>query len=272
RHQKIVEESPSVVIDAATRTKLCELAVAVGKAAGYVNAGTVEFLRDENGSFYFMEMNARLQVEHPVTELVYGLDLVEAQLRVAAGERLWLTQEQLVPRGHAIECRITAEDPEKNFLPCPGQISAVRKPGGPGIRDDSAVVAGMNIPIDYDPMIAKLIAYGSDREQAIRRMLRALEEYRLDGITTNIAFLRKLMKHPGFQAGMLHTGFLANEGKDLTKPMVHPWIERVAVVTAAIHAYRTRIEDAQKSQVGTSGSAVSQWKAAGRRRMMRGGA
>jgi acetyl-CoA carboxylase biotin carboxylase subunit len=271
RHQKLVEESPSVVIDQPTRQRLCEFAIAAGQAAGYTNAGTVEFLRDEDGQFYFMEVNARLQVEHPVTEIVYGVDLVEAQLRVAAGEKLWLKQEQLVPQGHAIECRITAEDPEKNFMPCPGRIDAVRKPTGPGVRDDSAVVAGTVIPIEYDPMIAKLIAFGVDRDQAIRRMRRSLEEYRLDGITTNIAFLRKLMSHPGFVAGELHTGVLAAEGKDLVHPQPHPWIEEVAVVAASIHAYRSRVEDALRRESGTPGGGVgSLWKAAGRRRMMRG--
>lgn len=274
RHQKLVEETPSVVIDAATRAKVGALALAAASAAGYVNAGTVEFLRDEDGSLYFMEINARLQVEHPVTELVYGVDLVEAQLRVAAGDALPWSQEQLIPRGHAIECRITAEDPERNFMPTPGRVDAVRVPTGPGIRDDSAVVTGMQIPIDYDPMIAKLIAHGADRAQAIRRMRRALEEYRLDGITTNIPFLRRLMDHPAFRAGEIHTGFLAQEGKELLLAAnQHPWLEEIAVVAASIHAYQRRVDEALRQQQPTpSGASTSVWKLVGRRRGLRGGA
>jgi acetyl-CoA carboxylase biotin carboxylase subunit len=270
RHQKLVEETPSPVIDQATRQRLGEFAVAAARAAGYVNAGTVEFLRDEAGSFYFMEMNARLQVEHPVTEIVYGVDLVEAQLRLAAGEQLWLDQAQLLPHGHAIECRITAEDPERNFMPCPGRIEAVRIPSGPGVREDSAIFPGMTIPIEYDPMIAKLITSGHDRAQAIRRMVRALEEYRLDGITTNISFLRRLMQHPGFEAGELHTGFLVHEGRDLFTPAAHPWLDEIAVVAASIHAYRQQVESALKLQPAGETANSSTWKSAGRRRAMRG--
>jgi acetyl-CoA carboxylase biotin carboxylase subunit/propionyl-CoA carboxylase alpha chain len=271
RHQKIVEECPSVVVDAATREELGRMALAAGGATGYTGAGTVEFLRDTDGSFYFMEMNTRLQVEHTVTEQVYQVDLVQAQIRVAAGEPLPYRQEDLVPRGHAIECRITAEDPERNFMPCPGRIEAVRLPSGPGIRDDSAVSPGYTIPMDYDPMVAKLIAYGPDRLDAIRKMRRALDEYRLEGIKTNIPYLRRLMEHPVYVAGDVNTAFIEQYGPELLKGS-DPWLDEVAAVAAAIHAYRMRVEQAMREEGATTGGgrAGSQWLAGGRRRALRG--
>jgi acetyl-CoA carboxylase biotin carboxylase subunit len=271
RHQKIVEECPSVVVDAATRAELGRMALAAGGATGYTGAGTVEFLRDTDGSFYFMEMNTRLQVEHTVTEQVYQVDLVQAQIRVAAGEPLPYRQEDLVPRGHAIECRITAEDPERNFMPCPGRIEAVRLPSGPGIRDDSAVSPGYTIPMDYDPMVAKLIAYGPDRLDAIRKMRRALDEYRLEGIKTNIPYLRRLMEHPVYVAGDVNTAFIDQYGPELLKGS-DPWLDEVAAVAAAIHAYRMRVEQAMREEGATTGGARagSQWLAGGRRRALRG--
>ncbi|UCF68996.1 MAG: acetyl-CoA carboxylase biotin carboxylase subunit [Acidobacteriota bacterium] len=270
RHQKLVEETPSPVVDTDTRARIGEWALAAAAAVGYVNAGTVEFLRDEDGSFYFMEMNTRLQVEHPVTEEVYGIDLVSGQIRVAAGERLPFSQEQLVPRGHAIECRLTAEDPEHNFLPCPGRIEAVRIPSGPGIRDDSAVAPGYTIPVHYDPMVAKLIAHGADRSESIPRMRRALDEYRLEGLTTNIPFLRRLMDHPAFIAGDLHTGFLDQYGEGLLASEPDGDLDEVALLAAAIHSYRRRVESALEHGQSQSATNGSQWLRLGRMRALRG--
>ena len=269
RHQKVVEESPSPVIDEKTRARIGDLALAAARAADYVGAGTVEFLRDEDGSFYFMEVNARLQVEHPVTEEVYGRDLVKAQIRVAAGEKLEWSKEHLLPRGHAIECRITAEDPDRNFMPCPGRIESVRVPTGPGIRDDSAVCAEYTIPIHYDPMIGKLIARGSSRGEAIRRMRRGLEEYRLEGITTNIPFLRRLMDHPAFVEGDLHTGFIEEHEADLLTKDAGP-ADDVTLCAAAIHAYRSRVRSAlEVDQGGGEVKQSSNWLRIGRARSLR---
>ena len=268
RHQKLVEETPSPVVDPETRKRIGEMALAAARAVGYVSAGTVEFLRDQDGSFYFMEMNTRLQVEHPVTELVYGIDLVGAQIRVAAGEPIPWRQEELIPRGHAIECRITAEDPLRNFMPCPGTIEAVRIPSGPGVRDDSAVAPGYTVPIQYDPMVAKLITWGEDRMEAIRRMRRALDEYRLDGLKTIIPFHRRLMDHPAFVEGDLHTGFLEEHAETL-KPGSDPWLDRIALVAATIHAYRKRVESALQREAGeTEGQGVSPWLLIGRKRAL----
>jgi acetyl-CoA carboxylase biotin carboxylase subunit len=242
RHQKLIEESPSPVVDSATRKKIGALAVKAAKAAGYVGAGTVELLRGDDGSFYFMEMNTRLQVEHPVTEMVTGTDLVKAQIRVAAGEPLPFRQSEIDMRGHAIECRIIAEDPARNFMPSPGTIRGLRIPSGPGVRDDGGIYAGYTVPVHYDPLLSKLIAWGPDRDEAIARMARALDEYRIDGLKTSISFHRKVMDHPAFRAGELHTGFL-EEYPELVKPGVDPWLEDVAVVAAAVAHFR-RLERA----------------------------
>ncbi len=268
RHQKVVEEAPSPVIDSETRQKLGEMALSAARAADYVGAGTVEFLRDANGSFYFMEVNARLQVEHPVTEEVYGRDLVKAQIRVAAGETLRWTQDQIRPIGHAIECRITAEDPDRNFMPCPGKIGAVRIPSGPGLRDDSAVAPGYTIPISYDPMIGKLIAKGASREEAIRRMQRGLEEYRLEGITTNIPFLRRLMDHPSFQEGDMDTSFIEQHEAELMTTDTAP-LKEITILAAAVHAYRTKIQSAMRHGDGAESKGCdSTWLRLGRARAL----
>jgi acetyl-CoA carboxylase biotin carboxylase subunit len=208
RHQKVLEESPSVVVDADMRRHMGEVAVRVAKAAGYTNAGTVEFLVDQEKNFYFLEMNTRLQVEHPVTELVTGLDLVHLQIRIAAGESLPFAQPDIVVRGHAIECRIYAEDPEQNFFPCPGRITLLEVPSGPGIREDSGMYEGWTVPIDYDPLLAKLIAYGTDRQQAFARMRRALDEYFVGGIKSNLSLFRRILDDRDFQAGRVDTGYL----------------------------------------------------------------
>ncbi|MDH3285268.1 MAG: acetyl-CoA carboxylase biotin carboxylase subunit [Acidobacteriota bacterium] len=270
RHQKLVEETPSTIVDAATRARISDLAVAAGEAVRYTGAGTVEFLCDEDRSFYFMEMNTRLQVEHTVTEEVYGVDLVEAQIRVAAGEPLPWTSGDLVPRGHAMECRITAEDPSQNFMPSPGRIEAVRIPSGPGVRDDSAVAPGYVVPVEYDPLVAKLITYGSTRTETIRRMRRALDEYRLEGLTTNIPFLRRLMDHPSFLEGDLHTTFLDEHGDELLRG-TSPTLEKIAVVAAAIHAFRTNAERSLHADATGARPAESSWLRLGRERGMRGG-
>jgi acetyl/propionyl-CoA carboxylase alpha subunit len=207
RHQKIVEEAPSPAIDAATRAQMGEAAVTAAKAVGYVNAGTVEFIY-RNGDFYFLEMNTRLQVEHPVTELVYGIDLVAEQLRIAAGERLSLTQEEVVPRGHAVECRINAENYARGFLPSPGQVTGYHEPGGPGVRVDSSLVSPGAVSPNYDPMIAKLITYAPTRDMALDRMRRALLEYVITGIHTNIAYHLAVIADPDFRAGRYSTAFI----------------------------------------------------------------
>jgi acetyl-CoA carboxylase biotin carboxylase subunit len=269
RHQKLVEETPSPCVGPDDRAKLGELALAAAAAAGYVNAGTVEFLRDGDGSFYFMEVNARLQVEHPVTEEVYGCDLVKAQIRVAEGQPLPWRQEQIKPRGHSIECRITAEDPDRNFMPCPGRIEAVRAPSGPGIRDDSAAAPGYSIPLEYDPMVGKLITWGADREEAIHRMRRGLDEYRLDGLTTNIPFLRRLMDHPAFVSGDLHTGFIDQHSDDLLHTS-DPWLDEIALIAAAVHGYRMRVKSALTQGEQARATSDSRWLRLGRARALRG--
>jgi acetyl-CoA carboxylase biotin carboxylase subunit len=208
RHQKVMEESPSPIVDEDMRQRMGEIAVRVAKAANYQNAGTVEFLVDEQRTFYFLEMNTRLQVEHPVTELVTGLDLVHLQMQVAAGETLPIRQEDIKVRGHAIECRVYAEDPDNNFFPSPGQITRLISPSGPGIRRDSGMYEGWKVPIEYDPLLAKLIGYGETRKDAIDRLLRALYEYFVGGIKTNISLFRRILRDPDFRAGKLDTSFL----------------------------------------------------------------
>ena len=226
RHQKVLEESPSSIVDGEMRRRMGEVAVRVAKAANYQNAGTVEFLVDEQRNFYFLEMNTRLQVEHPVTEFVTGYDLVHLQFRVASGEKLPFTQEDVKLRGHAIECRIYAEDPDNHFFPSPGQITRLISPSGPGIRRDSGMYEGWTVPIDYDPLLAKLVGYGETREDAINRLRRALYEYFVGGIKTNISLFRRILHNPDFCAGKLDTGFLDRmlatpaEDSDARRPLI----------------------------------------------------
>jgi acetyl-CoA carboxylase, biotin carboxylase subunit len=207
-HQKLIEESPSPFLDPETRREVGELVARGARSIGYLNAGTMEFLFDADGSFYFMEMNTRIQVEHPVTEEVTGLDLVKEQIRVAAGEPLSLAQDEVEWRGHAIECRINAEDPEHGFRPSPGKITYWYKPGGPGLRIDSHVYAGYTVPPHYDSMIGKIIAYGKNRAEALRRMQIGLEEMIVEGIQTTLPFHLKALRDPRFQAGDLDTHFV----------------------------------------------------------------
>ncbi len=213
RHQKLIEESPSPAMTPALREAMGGAAVASARAVGYVNAGTIEFLLDEDGRFYFMEMNTRIQVEHPVTEEVVGIDLVKLQIRIAAGEPLPFRQEEVVLRGHAIECRVNAEDPEE-FLPSPGKITTLRLPGGPGIRVDTHAYAGYTVPPYYDSLVAKLIARGQDRAEALGRMRRALQEFVVQGVKTTIPFHLRVMDHPDFVKGAVSTNFLER----LTQP------------------------------------------------------
>ena len=264
RHQKVVEETPSVAVTPALRRSLAAAAAAVARAGGYTNAGTVEFLLDEDGQFFFLEMNTRLQVEHPITEMVTGIDLVQWQIRLARGERLDLDPDRfLTPRGHAIECRIYAEDPDNHFLPSPGRIVALRAPAGPGIRDDSGATSGLDVPIFYDPMISKLIAWAEDRPHAIARMRRALGEYVVAGIKTTLPFFTWLLEQPEFAAGRFHTTFLdellaSRNGRPFVEPT--PAVEEVAVMAAALQAMLSPGARA----AGTAGSTVeggmARWK------------
>ena len=209
RHQKIIEETPSPALTPELRQRLGDAAIAVARRAGYVNAGTVEFLLDSQSvEFYFLEMNARLQVEHPVTEAVLGLDMVEWQVRIAGGEPLTLQQEDIQPRGHAVECRIYAEDPYRNFVPSTGTLLRWRPPSGPGLRLDSGVFQGQEVSIYYDPMLAKLIAWAPKRDVSLRRMEVALSQFLVLGVVTNIPLLRAVVGHPQFQKGEYDTGFL----------------------------------------------------------------
>jgi acetyl-CoA carboxylase biotin carboxylase subunit len=236
RHQKVVEETPSPIMTPSMRAKFAEAAIAIAKAAGYVNAGTVEFIADPDGNFYFLEVNTRLQVEHPVTEMVTGLDLVAEQIKVADGHKLALPSAALTPRGAAIECRLYAEDAARNFMPSAGEISRLRLPAGPGVRTDAGVYQGFRVPLEYDPLIAKVISWGEDRAQALARMRRALEETVVEGLTSNVAFHRWLFARPEFILGDVHTGFLAEAfTPDALKAT--PEAETVALLAASVHAH-----------------------------------
>ncbi|MDZ4993201.1 acetyl-CoA carboxylase biotin carboxylase subunit [Clostridium perfringens] len=211
KNQKVLEEAPSAVLTEAQRANLGDIAVRAAKAVNYHNVGTIEFLLDKTGEFYFMEMNTRIQVEHPITEMITGIDLVKEQIRVAAGKELEVTQDDLKINGHSIECRINAEDPSKNFMPCPGLIKEVNFPGGFGVRLDTAIYSGYKIPHCYDSMIGKLIVHGKDREEAISKMKRALDEFAIDGITSNIDYHFLILDHEDFKNGTYNTSFLAEK-------------------------------------------------------------
>jgi acetyl-CoA carboxylase biotin carboxylase subunit len=208
RHQKVIEEAPSLVITPELRKKMGDAAVRLARAGGYVNAGTVEFLVDAHLNFYFLEVNTRLQVEHPITEQVTGLDLVKLQIAIAAGHRLPFAWETITPRGHAMEVRLYAEDPDNNFFPSPGKILSQHAPSGPGIRLDEGVYEGWTVPMDYDPLLSKLIAWGNSREETIARLRRALEEYTITGIKTNAGLFRRILSEPDFLRGEIHTKWL----------------------------------------------------------------
>jgi acetyl-CoA carboxylase biotin carboxylase subunit len=264
RHQKVMEECPSPLLDEALRRRMGETAVRIGRLAGYFNAGTVEFLVDQHRHFYFLEMNTRLQVEHPVTEMVVGLDLVKEQLRIAAGERLRWRQEEVELRGAAIECRIYAEDPANNFFPCPGTIQRLQAPRGPGVRSDSGVYQGWTVPLEYDPLLAKLVVWGSDRAEAVARLRRALDEYEVVGIETTIPFFRRVVEHPDFLAGRIDTGFIDRALAEgiLSEDAPAPELERVALLAAALDARDNRpVRPAPRAQ-------PSPWKASGREALL----
>lgn len=271
RHQKVVEEAPSPIVDPAMRRRMGEVAVRVAKAAGYTNAGTVEFLVDQNRNFYFLEMNTRLQVEHPVTELITGLDLVHLQIRIAAGEKLPFTQDDIFIRGHAIECRIYAEDPDNNYFPSPGKITLLLAPSGPGIRRDSGMYEGWTVPVDYDPLLAKLIGYGSDRQQAISRLVRALNEYFVGGIKTNISLFRRILSDGDFQAGKLDTGFLDRLLQSAPADVMQE-DSQVAAIAAGVFAVLDPDGSANNGRVShdvSNGVVNSSWKKAARIEMRR---
>ena len=251
RHQKIIEESPSPALDPELRSTMGATAIQVMRTAGYTNAGTVEFLLDKNKRFYFLEVNARLQVEHPVTELVSGLDLVHEQIRIASGEKLRFSQEMLQSRGHALECRIYAEDPDKQFLPYPGKILYLKSPQGPGIRHDAGIYSGWEVPIHYDPILAKLIVWAEDREAACRRMEAALGEYVVLGVKTCIGFLRDVMRHPQFRSGCLSTDFLVKYFDGWKSSGSEEGQEMTLAALAAVLESGTRL---QKSGSGLSPS------------------
>ncbi len=268
RHQKVIEEAPSAVVDEDLRSRMGAVAVQAAKSAGYTNAGTVEFLVDSTRNFYFLEMNTRLQVEHPVTELVTGLDLVHLQLRIAAGEKLPFTQEDVELRGHAIECRIYAEDPDNNFFPSPGKITRLIRPSGPGVREDSGVYEGWTVPLDYDPMLSKLIVYAPDRPAAIARMKRALDEYFVGGIKSNLNLFRRILNHPDFAAARIDTGFLdrllaakADAAKPVSKALDNGDSE-IAAVSAALFAATAPQKNGQNGTKPESGknAELTAWK------------
>jgi acetyl-CoA carboxylase, biotin carboxylase subunit len=268
RHQKVIEEAPSAVVGEDLRRRMGEAAVRLALSAGYVNAGTVEFLVDgveKSGeeNFYFLEVNTRLQVEHPVTEMVTGLDLVQMQLLVAMGEPLPLRQEDVRLRGHAVECRIYAEDPENNFFPSPGLITRLVQPGGPGIREDCAVYPGWVVPLDYDPMLSKLVAFAETREMAIERMLRALEEYVIGGIKTNISLFRRILMDEDFRAGRIDTGYLERLLADSLVAGQEAVPEDVVAIAAALFAASAK----ESPAVGVTED--SRWALAGRREGLR---
>ena len=260
RHQKVIEEAPSPIDSTELRQKMGDCAVMVAKAVDYVGAGTVEFLvSDLDRSFYFLEMNTRLQVEHPVTELVTGIDLVREQISVAAGEPLSFTQDDVKLNGHAIECRIYAEDPENDFLPSPGRITRLRVPHGPGVRDDGGVYEGSEVSIYYDPMISKFAVHGRDRVEAIERMRRALSEYEVGGIKTTLPFFREVMEDPDFVSGELDTGFISRFNERRSKPAPDRTTTDLAMIAATLAS----------TQPATNGTAISgpepsRWVMAGR--------
>jgi acetyl-CoA carboxylase biotin carboxylase subunit len=271
RHQKVVEETPSLAVTPAVRQAMTAAAAAIARSVGYTNAGTIEFLLDEDGRFYFLEMNTRLQVEHPITELVSAVDLVRWQIRIARGERLDLDPARLVaPSGHAVECRIYAEDPDNNFLPSPGRILQLRVPSGPGIRDDSGATPGLEVPIFYDPMISKLVAWAEDRPTAVARMRRALSEYLVAGIKTTVPFFAWLFEQPDFLEGRFHTTYLDDILKLRNgRPFVEatPQAEEIAAIAAAVQAAMSPGTPAPIP--GAASPSFSQWKARARAEAMR---
>ena len=281
RHQKVIEETPSLAVSPRLRQRLTRAAAAVAASVGYTNAGTIEFLVDERGRFYFLEMNTRLQVEHPITELVTGVDIVTWQIRIARGERLDLPPREAVsPRGHAIECRVYAEDPDAGFLPSPGRVLGLRAPDGPGVRDDSGVEAGAEISVFYDPLVSKLVVWGRSRDEAIARMTRALGEYEVSGIRTSLPFFRWMLREPAFARGEFHTGYLdellqSRRGEPFVTPDVS--VVEVAAIALALQgasggAEPTTVTAAtglRSREIGGPAVPRAGWKTAARREGLR---
>jgi acetyl-CoA carboxylase biotin carboxylase subunit len=266
RHQKVVEETPSPILTPAVREEMGKFAVAAAKAAGYSGAGTIEFIVDEDLHYYFLEMNTRLQVEHPITERIVGVDLVKEQIRVANNEVLALQQKDLKQRGHAIECRIYAEDPDRNFMPSPGVIKHITEPHGLGVRCDGYVYEGYEIPLYYDPLISKLICWGKTRDEAIARMKRALYEYKITGVKTSIRLLARIMDTPDFKDGKYNTHFIEKNHDFLfTPPPINPRVEDVAIMSVFID-YLSKVDNFQTKVLAKNGK--SNWKECGRRKNM----
>ncbi len=256
RHQKVIEEAPSSVLTPEIRKAMGECAVNVGKACDYVGAGTVEFLLDENKNFYFLEMNTRLQVEHPVTEMITGLDLVKEQIKVARGEKLSFKQEDLKITGHSVEVRVYAEDPTNNFLPDIGKLVTYKRPQGLGVRVDDGFEEGMDIPIYYDPMIAKLVTFGKDREEAINRMIRAIDDYQIVGVETTLSFCKFVLKHKAFTSGNFDTHFIKHH---YSPEMLSVTKEDEAIV-AALFGAKLMSSAKAVTQKPDEGKSVSKWK------------
>ena len=267
RHQKLIEEAPSPVVNEELRQRMGEVAVRAAQAVGYVNAGTIEFLLDKDKNFYFLEMNTRLQVEHPITEGVTGVDIVKEQLRIASGRRLRYAQEDIRVRGWAIECRITAEDPYNNFLPSSGRITRLHEPSGLGVRVDSGVYEGMEVSLFYDPLLAKLIVWGDTRGEALLRMRRALREYRIIGVQTSIPFHQRVMDVTNFIGGVYDTSFL-DKHFSMTAPE-HGQYNEVAAIVATLLTHERRQQALMTIPSGDRARQISPWKLAGRREAMR---
>lgn len=270
RHQKLIEEAPSVAIDEELRQEMGRIAVAAAESVNYVNAGTIEFLFDsKDNKYYFLEMNTRLQVEHPVTEMVTGVDIVKEQIAIAAGRRMRYRQEDIVPKGWAIECRITTEDPFNNFLPSTGTVNYLKEPTGPGVRVESALYRGCEVSLYYDPMVAKLIAWGENRAEAILRMRRALNEYRIGGLKTSIPFHQEIMDSTEFIWGTFDTGFINR--RQLTRSTAQSSEhERIVAVVAALIAHEEGRQAVHIGQTKSQNEVVSAWKTAGRMRALGG--
>lgn len=258
RYQKVLEETPSPFLDEETREAMGRVAVKAAVSIGYRNAGTVEFIVDRDRNFFFLEVNARLQVEHPITEMVTGIDLVKSQIEIAAGRPLPFRQEEIRPQGHAMECRIMAEDPFNDFMPSPGRIVYLHTPAGLGVRDDSGIYEGFDVPLDYDPLLSKLITWGKSREEAILRMTRALSEYQVYGIKTTIPFFQRILLHPRFLAGVYNTHFIAELEKEPDQE--DPAEEIAALIAAGIKSGR----DAQAGVRPHGMGKENNWKIQGR--------
>ena len=260
RHQKIVEETPSPVMTPEMLEDICSAAVSAAHAAGYVNAGTVEFLLDGDGRFYFLEVNTRLQVEHPVTEMVTGVDLVRLQLEIAAGNPLPFKQEGITRKGHSMECRIYAEDPESGFFPSPGSILIHREPSGPGIRNDCGIYQGFEVPMEYDPILSKLIVWAEDREKARRRMIRALESYAILGVRTTIPFLIDLLASEKFKNGEIHTGFIEEVFPNWTMGTEDSELARIAYVVDELNPTGKQQSSSESAGIPTPWETLGEWK------------